>query len=70
MRNQRFNMATIKRIMAARGLTQAKLARVLGSTNQLLYYYFTSEATIYKAKRIASALSSKDEKVEWKDLII
>jgi len=56
--------------MTATKTTQAGLARKLKTTNQLIYYYFTSPGSAYKAQRIAKALSTKDAKFDWKDLII
>jgi hypothetical protein len=70
MLTTKLNVAEIKRVMVSVGMTQADLARKLRTTNQLIYYYFTSPGSTYKAQRIAKALSTKNNKVDWKDLII
>jgi predicted transcriptional regulator len=70
MRNQQFNTAVINRLITAQGTTRYRLAKKMDITPSLLYYYLSSEATIYKAKRIAAALSTEKKAVKWKDLII
>ena len=70
MRNGQFNMTVITRLMKAQGITRYRLAKMMEIDHQLLYYYLSSEATIYKARQIAAALSTEKKKVDWKDLVI
>jgi transcriptional regulator with XRE-family HTH domain len=70
MQTTKLNVSAIKKIMDSIGMTQADLARKLNTSNQLIYYYFTSSGSVYKTQRIAKALSTPGHPIDWRDLII
>lgn len=69
MDNNTWNMPKINDIMKQQGIIQKDLADKIGTSVQLMSYYFTSKPTLHKAKRLASALSN-GEQIDWRELII
>lgn len=66
----KWNVGKLKEIMEARDIKQKDIADILEETPQLISYYFRSNPTIYTAGEIARALSTKENPVVWRDLIV
>jgi transcriptional regulator with XRE-family HTH domain len=68
-KNSVWDMTKLNEIMADRGMRKKDLAKKLKTSAQLISYYFSDPPTIYKALRIAKALSTKKAPVSWREFI-
>jgi hypothetical protein len=66
----KLNRKFVSSLMKRRKLTRKDLMKKISASNQLLWFYFQEPLTIYKAERLAEALSTREEKVRPQDLII
>jgi transcriptional regulator with XRE-family HTH domain len=64
-----WNMNKIETLMKSSGLKRKDLAKKLRVSPQLMSYYLGSPPSLLKVLKIARALSTKENPVEWRDLI-
>jgi len=69
MAGSEWNIQKINEIIKTQGFNKKYLADKLNISPQLLSYYLTNPPTIYKGLKLAQGLSTRLNKIDWKDLI-
>lgn len=66
----KWNAQKIKDLMADRGMNQMAISKKIDESPQVVSYYLNHAPTVYTGSQIARALSTKENPVNWRDLII
>lgn len=65
----KWNAEKINKVMVLLNIKRKDIAERLGESPQLISYYLKNPPSVYKAGRIAEALSTKDCRIDWRELI-